>query len=203
MNLALRLGAAGIMMWRQAVGCYKYLLKQVHWAVYMGDGGDVKKGVYGLSVLEGAAWAGFLRAHLHLTRRLDADLQAAHGMSLSSYEVLLHLSWSPRQRMRMAELAESVLLSPSGISRLVDRLERDGLVARQASAEDRRGSYTVLTEEGLCRWREAHGTHIAGVRKYFLAHFTEAELRSLGRSWERVVGDLCAAPTGEMGTGEP
>ena len=177
------------------------MLKQVHWAVYMGDGDDVKKGVASLSVLEGAAWAGFLRAHLHLVRRLDADLRAAHGMTLSSYEVLLHLSWSPGHRLRMAELAESVLLSPSGISRLVDRLEREGLVARQRSVEDGRGNYAVLTGEGLCRWREAHGTHIEGVRKYFLSHFTEAELLSLGRSWQRVVGDLCA-PTGEVETGE-
>lgn len=161
----------------------------------MDDCDDVKKEEDArLSVLEGAAWAGFLRAHLHLVRRLDSDLQIAHGMSLSSYEVLLHLSWSPERRMRMTELAESVLLSPSGITRLVDRLERDGLVARQQSEEDRRGNYTVLTEEGLCRWRAAHATHMAGVRKYFLAHFTEAELLSLGRYWKRVLRDLSATP---------
>lgn len=117
-------------------------------------------------------------------------------MSLSCYEVLLHLSWSPERRMRMTELAESVLLSPSGISRLVDRLERDGWVARQQSPKDRRGNYTVLTEEGLCRWREAHETHIAGVRRYFLNHFTETELLSLARFWKRLLRDLSAAPVG-------
>ncbi|MEA2573174.1 MAG: hypothetical protein QOH93_472 [Chloroflexia bacterium] len=163
---------------------------------------SVKNGKSDLSRLEGAAWAGFLRTHLQLVRRLDADLQAVHGMSLSSYEVLLHLSWSNEQRMRMSDLAESVLLSPSGISRLVDRLERDGLVARQQSEEDRRGNYAVLTEEGLCRWREAHETHMAGVRKHFLTHLSEAELVSLGRFWKRILLDLCAPVPGGAGTGE-
>jgi DNA-binding MarR family transcriptional regulator len=88
--------------------------------------------------------------------------------------------------MRMGELAGRVLITLSGVTRLVGRLEREGLVRRERSPEDGRGSYAVLTETGLLRLREAHPTHLAGVRRLFLRHFDEGELRALAGFWDRV-----------------
>ena len=136
---------------------------------------------------EGMAWGGLLQVHAALVRRLDAELQAAHGLPLTSYEVLLHLHWAPEHRMRMSELAESTLLSLSGITRLVDRLVQEGLVTRERSSEDRRGNYAVLTAAGYARLCEAQSTHVAGVRNYFLCHFTQGELHTLAEFWQRLL----------------
>ncbi|MDP9496424.1 MAG: MarR family transcriptional regulator, partial [Actinomycetota bacterium] len=92
-----------------------------------------------------AAWRTFLRAHAVLVRRLEAELVAEHDLPLASYDVLVQLSEAPQQRLRMTELADRVLLSRSGLTRLVDRLVRDGLVERQACSEDARGMLAVLT----------------------------------------------------------
>src|SRR5919199_1762785 len=91
------------------------------------------------------AWRGMLRIHAMLTKALDAELEAAHGLPLSSYEVLLHLGDAEGQRMRMSDLAATVILSRSGLTRLVDRLEREGLIARESCASDARGSFATLT----------------------------------------------------------
>ena len=144
------------------------------------------KGLERLLPLEGGAWGGFLRAHGALVRRLDDDLRATHGLTLSSYEVLLFLAWSPDRRMRMGDLAGRVLITLSGVTRLIGRLEREGLVRRERSPEDGRGSYAVLTEAGLLLLREAHPTHLAGVRRLFLGHFNDEELRMLAGFWDRV-----------------
>ena len=144
------------------------------------------KGLERLTPLEGGAWGGFLRVHGALVRRLDAELRAEHGLTLSCYEVLLFLGWSPGRRMRMGELAGRVLITLSGVTRLIGRLEREGLVQRERSPEDGRGHYAVLTEAGLLRLREAHPTHLSGVRRLFLRHFDEGELRTLAGYWDRV-----------------
>jgi DNA-binding MarR family transcriptional regulator len=133
------------------------------------------------------AWGGFLRAHATLLRKLDAELKEAHGLGLSSFEVLLHLSWAPSHRMRMGELAESVLFSHSGLRRLLRCLEGEGLVRREPCPEDRPGAYAVLTEAGLDRLVEAHPTHLAGVHEHFLEHFSEVELRAMAKCWRRVL----------------
>ena len=127
-----------------------------------------------------------MRAHGTLVRRLDDDLRTTHGLTLSSYEVLLFLAWSPDRRMRMGDLAGRVLITLSGVTRLIGRLEREGLVRRERSPEDGRGSYAVLTEAGLLRLREAHPTHLAGVRRLFLGHFNDEELKTLAGFWDRV-----------------
>lgn len=142
-----------------------------------------------LSAAEFAAWGGFLRVHATLVRALDAELRAAHQLPLTEFEVLLWLSHRPEHRMRMAELADSVLLSLSGMSRLVERLERRGYVQRETSPEDRRGAYAVLTQEGLALVREARGTHWAGIRERFLRHFTDEELEGLAIYWSRLLGE--------------
>jgi len=139
-----------------------------------------------LTPLEMAAWRGFLRVHAALVRELDRELEMEHGLPLSHYEVLLYLHNAPGHRMRMSELASSVLLSQSGITRLVDRLERDGLVVREACPEDRRGLNARITEAGRRRLAEARPTHLAGVHARFLSHFDDDDLRALGEAWERL-----------------
>ena len=139
-----------------------------------------------LSPIELGAWRGFLRVHTALVRELDAELDAAHGLPLSSYDVLIYLRAAPGKRLRMAELADSVLLSRSGVTRLVDRLEREGLIERDACTEDGRGLFAVLTEKGDELISRARPTHLAGVRERFLRHFGDDELRTLARFWERV-----------------
>jgi DNA-binding MarR family transcriptional regulator len=124
-----------------------------------------------LSPTELAAWRGFLRVHSALVRDLDAELRAGHGLSLHEYEVLLYLSDSPDGRLRMSDLAAAVLLSQSGLTRLVDR----------------RGHYAALTPAGRERFRAARTVHRAGVRARFLDRLGEDELHGLAAVWERLV----------------
>ena len=147
-----------------------------------------------LDPLELDAWRGLLRLHAALIKELDAQLEREHGLGLSSYEVLLHLEAAPERRLRMSDLAESVLLSRSGLTRLVDRLERDGLLERAQCASDARGFFAVLTPRGRQVLRRAAPTHLAGVRDRFLSQFSEDELRQLVSFWERILPTL---PGGE------
>ena len=122
------------------------------------------------------AWRTFLTAHARVLRNLEAELLADQRLSLVSYDVLVQLAEAPQRRLRMAELADRVLLSRSGVTRLVDRLERAGLVARQRVAADGRGVIAELTAAGLERLRTAAGTHLAGIARHFVAHLDSAEL---------------------------
>jgi DNA-binding MarR family transcriptional regulator len=133
-----------------------------------------------------AAWRGMLRVHSDMTRVLDAELTHRHGLPLTSYEVLLFLADSPDGRMRMSELADSVLLSRSGLTRLVDRLERDGLLKREQCEEDARGYFAAITDRGRALFTEARRTHLAGVRERFLSRFSRDDLQTLGELWEKV-----------------
>jgi DNA-binding MarR family transcriptional regulator len=133
-----------------------------------------------------AAWRGMLRAHAELVKELDAELGREHDMPLSSYEVLLYLNDSDQGRMRMAELADSVLLSRSGLTRLVDRLERQGLLKRERCESDARGYFAEITPEGRRAFAAARKTHLDGVRREFLSHFSRDELRTLGRLWQKL-----------------
>jgi len=139
-----------------------------------------------LTLGELRAWRGLLRAHACLAKRLDSELEQAHGLPMSSYEVLHHLEETTGGRMRMCELAEQAQLSRSGLTRLIDRMERDGLVERCSCDHDARGSYACLTGAGRERLREARGTHLAVIREQFLSHFSEGELSSLADMWERI-----------------
>ena len=139
-----------------------------------------------LDAEELGAWRGMLRAHSALTKALDAELVRAHGLPLSSYEVLLFLADSPEGQMRMSELADGVLLSRSGLTRLVDRMEREGLLRRERCEDDARGWFAAITPEGREIFTRARKTHLDGVRERFLSHFTRDELRSLAAFWERI-----------------
>jgi DNA-binding MarR family transcriptional regulator len=132
------------------------------------------------------AWRSFLTAHARVLRSLEAELLADQRLSLVSYDVLVQLAEAPGRRLRMAELADRVLLSRSGVTRLVDRLERAGLVARQRVAADGRGVIAELTGPGLERLRSASRTHLAGVVRHFVARFDAAELARLGELCDRL-----------------
>jgi DNA-binding MarR family transcriptional regulator len=140
-----------------------------------------------LEPAELGAWRGFLRVHAALAKELDAELTAAHDLPLSSYEVLITLQAAPGRRCRMAELAERVLLSRSGTTRLVDRLEREGLLERDSCTDDGRGTFAVLTDAGDELLARARPTHLAGVRDRSLRHFTADELERMAVCWERVL----------------
>jgi DNA-binding MarR family transcriptional regulator len=132
------------------------------------------------------AWRGLLKAHTALTTELDAQLQRAHSLSVPAYEVLMFLGDSEHGRLRMAEIADRVLLSRSGLTRLVDRLVQDGFVARDTCTDDGRGSYAVLTDAGRAKLAAARRVHLEGVRTLFLDRFTPEEQRVLGEFWERL-----------------
>jgi DNA-binding MarR family transcriptional regulator len=133
-----------------------------------------------------AAWRGMLRAHSQLVRTLDADLAREHELPLSSYEVLLYLNDSDGGRMRMSELADSVLISRSGLTRLVDRLERQGLLKRERCTSDARGLFAEITPGGRRLFAQARKTHLDGVRRLFLERFSRDELRTLGDFWQKL-----------------
>jgi DNA-binding MarR family transcriptional regulator len=152
-----------------------------------------------LTSTELGAWRGLLRVHSALVKALDAELLAAHGLPLTSYEVLINLQAAPGRRRRMAELADGVLLSRSGTTRLVDRLERDGLLERDTCDSDGRGCFAVLTDRGEELLSQARATHLEGVRERFLRHFQPDELEQMATWWDRAlpgaaaVGDLSRA----------
>ena len=132
------------------------------------------------------AWRGLLRAHACLVKRLDAELERCHGLPMSSFEVLHHLASADDGRMRMRELAEHAQLSRSGLTRLVDRLEREGLLNRCSCDHDARGAYACLTSAGAKRLQEARATHVALVREQFISRFSTAELAAMAKMWERI-----------------
>jgi len=140
-----------------------------------------------LDPAELGAWRGLLRVHSALVKALDAELLAAHGLPLTSYEVLINLQAAPGRRRRMAELAEGVLLSRSGTTRLVDRLERDGLLVRDTCDSDGRGCFAVLTDKGDEVLQTARATHLEGVRERFLRHFETGELEQMAAWWNRAM----------------
>lgn len=140
------------------------------------------------------AWVSFLRSHAAITRELSAQLQREHGLTLNDYEVLLHLSKSP-DGMRRVDLAQSVLLTASGITRLLEGLERAGFVAKRTCATDARVSYAVITEAGHEKLRAAGETHLRGVDEQFLSRYSGSELTALAELLGRlpVAGSECAA----------
>ncbi len=132
-----------------------------------------------------AAWRGMLEAHARVTQQLDAQMHSEHGLSVSAYEVLMFLADAPEHRMRMSDIADSVLLSRSGCTRLVDRLVELGYVTRCAATTDGRGLYAELTRAGLDKAQAARATHRDGVRRFFLGHLTTTDQIALGDIWTR------------------
>ena len=125
-------------------------------------------------------------AHARIFRRLDEELRLEHDLSIAEYDTLLTLALAPDRRMRMGPLAEQVILSKSGVTRLIDRLVSDELVERSACLADARGAEAVLTERGLARLREASPTHLRGISEHFLAVLDEADLEVIERTMTAV-----------------
>jgi DNA-binding MarR family transcriptional regulator len=149
-----------------------------------------------LTLRELAAWRGLLEAHARVTQQLDAQMQREHGLSVSGYEVLMFLCDAPRHRLRMSEIAQRVLLSRSGCTRLVDRLVELGYVTRAADRSDGRGLYAELTDAGLDKVTAARITHHEGVRRFFLERLTTTDQVVLGDVWRRFHDDAAGATDG-------
>jgi len=163
------------------------------------------------------AWRAFLVAHARLFRRLDEELRVEHALSLPEYETLLQIAQAPDRRMRMSQIATRVLLSKSGVTRLVDRLVADGFVERSQCSSDARGAEAGLTPAGLERLRAASTTHLRGIERYFLSAIGADDLAVLGRMMESIsqgtggeppLAEACeppeatdAGPTARVGSG--
>jgi DNA-binding MarR family transcriptional regulator len=132
------------------------------------------------------SWITFLRSHSAITRELSAQLQREHGLTLNDYEVLLHLSHADGGMMRRVDLAQTVLLTASGITRLLEGLERAGYVCKQTCASDARVSYAKLTDEGAQRLSEASVTHLRGIDELFLGRYSGSELATLAELLSRL-----------------
>jgi DNA-binding MarR family transcriptional regulator len=148
-----------------------------------------------LSPQQMLAWRRFLLAHARVTRRLENDLVEERRLPLASYDVLVQLVEAPERRLRMSELADRVLLSRSGLTRLVDRLEREGLVRREACEDDARGLFTVLTDDGLHRLRGATPVHLRGVSDYAVGRLDEDEAAVLAELLGRFIEDDILEPS--------
>ena len=138
------------------------------------------------SQLEQSAWSGFLSTYSRLNRLIEADLQESANISHVEFEILLRLSWQPNQRLRIQDLTAQSILSQSGTSRLIERLEKAGLVRRESASEDHRGAYAVLTTAGAERLQLAMERHIGYVQAHFLKHFNETELEQMAGFWTRM-----------------
>ena len=144
-----------------------------------------------LDELEMQAWRSLLSAHSRLMSRLDAELQASQGLSVSDYGVLVQLSEAEGGRMRMSELAERLLLSPSGLTRRLDGLVRAGFVTRARCPTDRRGAFAVLTDSGRTRLEKAAPDHVDQVRRHFIDRLSRKQLQALVDALGRVSATPC------------
>jgi DNA-binding MarR family transcriptional regulator len=142
------------------------------------------------------AWRMFLEAHARVTRRLDEELRDEHGLSLAEYDALLQLARAEGRRLRMNVLADRVILSRSGVTRLIDRLEADGLVERAACTSDARGAEAVLTRTGLTRLRAASSTHLRGIEHHFLEVVGSTDLVAVERALGGVARRACEHGSG-------
>ncbi len=145
------------------------------------------------------AWISFLRAHAAITRQLSAELLREHGLTLNDYEVLLHLSHAEGGRMRRVDLAEQIVLTASGITRLLEGLERSGFVCKETCASDARVSYAKLTDDGAAKLRTAASTHLRGIDEFFLGRYSGSELTTLAELLARlpVTGADCKSASEE------
>jgi DNA-binding MarR family transcriptional regulator len=140
----------------------------------------------GFSEIEQNAWGGFLGVYARMNRMIEEDLQSHSHITHVEFEILLRLSWNENHRVRIQDLAAASVLTRSGVSRVVERLEKAGLITREEAAEDRRGAYAVLTKEGDTRFQQAIKAHVAFVRENFLSKFSDKELNQMSVFWQRL-----------------
>lgn len=151
-----------------------------------------------------AAWIRFLRAHAAITRELSSRLEAQHGLTLSDYDVLVQLYYAPERRMRRIDIARTVLLTASGITRLLEGLERAGWVAKQRCEDDGRVTWAVLTESGVATFEAAQEMHYADIEELFGSSFDSGERETLAELLGRLpLADTAVACAGAVDSAEP
>jgi DNA-binding MarR family transcriptional regulator len=141
-----------------------------------------------LTDAEERAWQALLHAHHHIVGILDRELREGHDLTFAEYDVLLRLARAPDKALRMSDIAERVMLSPSGVTRLVDRLVERGLVSRRTDAEDGRVALASLTHEGSRGIRMAARTHLRGIREHFTGQLSKGQLKDVAIALESIVG---------------
>jgi DNA-binding MarR family transcriptional regulator len=141
-----------------------------------------------LTDVEERAWQALLHAHHHIVGILDHELRESHDLTFAEYDVLLRLARAPGRALRMSDLAERVMLSPSGVTRLVDRLAERGLVSRQPGVDDGRVALASLTDQGLRTIRIAARTHVRGIKEHFTGLLSEGQLKDVAIVLESIVG---------------
>ena len=152
-----------------------------------------------LDELQSRAWQAFVRAHAAVVPRLDQELDAAVGLSLNQFEILTWLARAGRRGMRMSDLASRVILSPRGVTRAVDQLERKGLVERCVFEGDRRGYLVTLMAEGRALFRKAANVHVLGLREHFLNHLSRLQLEHLTAALEAILASEGTQPGSTWG----
>lgn len=157
------------------------------------DGSD---GPQWLDETEQAVWRQYLTVLRRLPEQLNSSLVQAHGVTITEYEVLAHLSEAPDRKLRMTELAEGAILSKSRLSHQITRMERAGLVQREPCESDGRGFFAVLTEAGWQTLVDAVPTHVADVRRSFVDAVSREQLVALGEALDTVAKALDRLPTG-------
>lgn len=145
------------------------------------------------------AWRAFLQAHAAVIRALESEMQKEQGLPLTWYEILVWLNRAPEGRLRMQELADSVLLSRSGLTRLMDRMSEAGLVKREACSHDRRGMYAVITPEGKAALERSAPEHLRGVQEHFLRHLDDADVQAMRRALSKVLASEKGESSGDCG----
>jgi DNA-binding MarR family transcriptional regulator len=146
---------------------------------------ETASGLHGVAL---DAWRSYLQSHASIMRELDADLTTTHALTTRDYEVLLYLAQAPDRKLAMSELAENTMLTRSGITRLVDGLVASGLIERVACPSDARVSYAHLTDAGYSMLRDAGRTHVDGIRRLFLTHYSDDEIEQLAELLSRLPG---------------
>ncbi|UUZ90183.1 MarR family winged helix-turn-helix transcriptional regulator [Paenibacillus sp. P25] len=132
------------------------------------------------------AWRYFIKAHSKIIENIEHDLSQHKRVPLTTYDVLIALYEAPDRKLRFGELNGKVVLSKSGLTRLVDRLEREGLIRRERSEEDRRGAYAALTELGEQELRKAWPIYARGIKRYFATPLGESDLQAIGKAFETI-----------------
>ena len=150
-----------------------------------------------------AAWKSFLRAHAVLIRALERELLAARGLPLAEYDVLVQLDGVPEGRLRMAQLADQVLLSRSGLTRLVERMEASGLVRREVCPSDARGSFATITEEGRRQLLSSAEIHMRSLRDHFVGPLDSSQIGQLQEACDRLLEGSPEEPVRCPSTGQP
>lgn len=139
-------------------------------------------------------WGLFLRTHARLVQRLEVEMESGEGLPLNWFDVLMQLSFAPGRRMRMHDLLPNLMLTRSGLTRRIDRMEGAGLVRREGCADDARGVVVALTPRGHARLRQVAPLHARRIQAYFAHHLTEQDLATMGASFRRILSALNATP---------